>query len=603
MLRLCRLVRTNAAKLFLIGLVTASVYVGSSAFANSDPQLAEDPGIRSTVAALSLARHVRSLADTSSVRTHADMSVEVIAELKTSIETHSKAIHEQLEVLANAGYAAAVPLMRELMNELMVDARQLEEGRSQLAQSLRGSQNSRQKLIAETSWELLPAAVASEDDLFHRLISDVKDTELQGSVTNGSISAEDLLLYNRLALLKQQIDQGYIVLEVATRQTDSEFIGTVEENVNLAMYQLRENIAALSNTSQDDLDPTLVPLTRNLLDAAYGESNLIDLMKTRLRLGEQEAQISGAIDEVASSLQREVYAVLEDSIGQIELTETQHETAKALKAAIAVSQHANAARSSTSEHTNVNTSISEVSEVRETVVSHISGLRQALGVLEGIGYDSEIAHLHSEVDRVELIAERIFKGRPALSDALKSAARERAQLRSFVDHQLDPALVASMDNQLYYMLTGRSEFRAEGTSDSDPLSHTEFLRYWHLASVNDSIFRTFSGLIIAIIMTDATLIGEGEERFITASHRLEKSIDFLEKSGGPEVDARLVPLARQFIAFGNGESNVFDSLRHRLPLIATERDLIRANQHIYAMLEADIDTLLDSILADATSSS
>ena len=119
----------------------------------------------------------------------------------------------------------------------------------------------------------------------------------------------------------------------------------------------------------------------------------------------------------------------------------------------------------------------------------------------------------------------------------------------------------------------------------------------HLSTT--SIFRTFSGLIIAIIMTEPTLIGEGEERFITASHRLEKSIDFLEKEGGTEVDPQVVPLARQFIAFGNGESNFFDSLRHRLPLIASESELIEANQQIRSGLQVDIDELLGGILQDA----
>ena len=600
---LCTKVRFDVTKLILIGVVTAICLVGRAAIGNSDSPLATEPGFRAMVAALSIVRHVRSITDISSVRTHADMSLEAMSESKRSNDFQAEAIRQQLEVLADTDHAVAAASMRKLLTELVINTNQLEEGRSPFAQSLRDSQNSRQKLMAETNWELIPAAVASEDDLFHRLIAGSGSSDGEASLTSESISSEDLLLYNRLALLKQQIDQGYIVLEVATRQTDSEFIGTVEENVNLAMYQLRENIGVLSNTVQEDLDPSLVPLARNLLDAAYGESNLIALMQTRLRLNDQEARLADAIVSIGTSLQQEAYAVLEHTIGEIELSDVWNETAKALKAAVAVSQYGDALRSSSSDNTITTTLVSKVPEAREIVRSHISEIREGLDVLREVGYHSEIAHLHPEVDRIGLITERIFDGRPALSDALKSAAQERARLRSFVDHQLDPTVVSSMDNQLYYMLTGRSEFREEGAVDSDPLSRTEFLRYWHLASVNDSIFRTFSGLIIAIIMTDFMLIGEGEERFITASHRLEKSIDFLEEEGGAEVDAQLVPLAREFIAFGNGESNVFESLRHRLPLIATERELIQANQRIFATLQTDIDALLDSILTDATSSS
>lgn len=586
-----------------MGVVAAITVTGGMVVGNSDSQPDDDVGIQATVAALSVARQLRSLAKTASARTHADMSAEAMAASKAAIDLEAVAIQRQLDELANAGYVDGVTSMRAVLKELVLNAMQLEDGRSQLAEVLRDSQNRRQQLIAETTWELLPAAVTSEDDLFHRLITDTETTKRQGSQVGGSVSAENLLLFDRLALLKQQIDQGYIVLEVATRQTDSAFIATVEENANLVMYQLRENITFLSNIVLEDVDPKLVPLARNLLDAAYGESNLIELMKTRLRLSEKEAQLAARIDALASTLQREVHVVLEDAISAIEPTGNGRETAKALEAGLAVSQHANGAIFNSSEETSVNTRIPEIPTVQGTVGAHISGMRKALATLEEAGFLGEFAHLHSQVDRIDSIVERIFNGRAELSEALQSAASERAQLRSFLDHQLEPAVIASLDNQLYYMLTGRSDFRAEGSVDLDPLSQTEFLRYWHLASVNESIFRTFSGLIIAIIMRDATLIGEGEERFITASHRLEKSIDFLEQEGGAEVDSQLVPLARQFIAFGNGESNVFDSLRHRLPLVATERELIAANQRIFDSMQVDIDSLLDSILENATSSS
>jgi len=209
--------------------------------------------------------------------------------------------------------------------------------------------------------------------------------------------------------------------------------------------------------------------------------------------------------------------------------------------------------------------------------------------------------MYSEIDRFESNAERVNDSRPELAAALQSAARERAQLRSFLDYQLEPAVVASLDNQLYYMLTGWSEFSDDGSVDSDPLSHVELMRYRHLASIYTSLFQTFSGLIIAIIMTEPTWIGVGEERFITASHRLEKSIDSLEVLGGTELDPQVVPLARQFVGFGSGESNVFDSLRHRLPLIGSESELIEANQQIHSGLQADIDALFDWILQDAVS--
>lgn len=483
--------------------------------------------------------------------------------------------------------------MGELLDELMVSAGQLEDARPQFSQILRDSASSRQKLIADTSWQLLPAAVASEDDLFYSIVTDGGDAGSDVFRTTGSVSVEDLLLYARLSLLIQQVDQGYIALEVATRLPDSEFIGTVEENVNLVMHQLRDNLDYFSDIEHEDLDPMLVPLARDLVDAAYGETNLIDLMKTRLRLADQEALLAAEVDAVSSSLQAEAGAVLDWTIGDLELTDSRREIAAALQAALAVDRHATAATSRSSARTTASTPLAGMTEIRDADAADMSGIHQGLDTLGDVGYGAAVAHMYSGVDRLESNAGRIQDGRSELAGVLQSAARERAQLRSFIDYQLEPAVVVSLDNQLYYMLTGWSEFRDGDSVDSDPLSHVELMRYRHLASVYNSLFRTFSWLIIAIIMTEPTLIGEGEERFITASHRLEKSIDFLEEEGGIELDPQVVPLARQFIAFGNGKSNVFDSLRHRLPLIASESELIGANQQIHSGLQADIEALVD----------
>ena len=588
--------RLAAAILAALGPIAASTVAAAG---SSDDR--GDRHLRATAAALAVARHARSLSDTASVRTSAELSPDAMAKAKASIDADAAEIRRQLEVLASADHEDAAARLRGLLDEMMGSVRQLEDSRPQFAQVLRDSQRSRRDLIAATSWQLLPAALASEDELFYRMVAGHDDTERQASPASGPVSVADLLLYARLALLTAQIDQGYIALEVATRLSDSEFIGTVEENAHLVMYQLRENIEGFSDAGHGDLDPTLVPLARALVEAAYGESNLIGLMKTRLRQDEREALLASAIDTVASSLQAQVDAVLEQAVADLALIDTKRDTAAALQAAFALRRDASAAASHGSGLTTASTPVAELPRVREAVTAHVSGMRQDLDTLADLGYATVVARLSVEIDRIESIAERIQDGRPELAGALRSAARERADLRSFVDYRLEPAVVASLDNQLYYMLTGRSEFRDGAPPDADPLAHLELMRYRHLALVYSSLFRTFSGLIIAIIMTEETLIGEGEERFGTASHRLERSIDYLEARGGPELDPQLVPLARQFVGFGSGESNVFDSLRHRLPLIASERDLIEANRQVHSRLRTDLDAFVDGVLQDAFS--
>ena len=559
----------------------------------------QSSNIHVVVAVLDVIRNVESIVATASVKTSAGMTPEAMAESWISIDTYAAEARQQLDLLALANHEDYALRMHGLLDELVLNAQILEEGRLQVAQILRDLQSSRKQLIAATNWHLLPAAITSEDDLFYRMVYSQRDTNSQ---TASTISIEDMKLYDRLASLIQQVDQGSMILEIATRLPGGrQYVSTVEENLNLAMYQLRENIESLADTHSDDLAPTLIPFVQDLIDAAYGEANLIELMKTRLRLIEQETKLSRTVATVSATMLIELNALLEQAIADIELTETEVDIARVLRAALKVQWHTSEVASYSAVPTTANTSLVDNPETYSVVTAHISGIHKELDTLSDLGYDYAVAQLRPEIERLDAVTGQINGGRPELASALRAAGKQRAELRTFMDYKLKPAVIVSLDNQLYYMLTGRSEFRNGDQTDMDSLSHLEYMRYWHLASINISLFRTFSGLIIALIMTEPTLIGEGEERFFTASHRLERSIDFLEQNGGPDMDPKLPELARHFIAFGNSESDFFDSLRLRLPLIAAENELRETARQIDSRLQADVDILLDDIFQNAMS--
>ncbi|MCY3596946.1 MAG: hypothetical protein OXG71_05850, partial [Rhodospirillales bacterium] len=368
--------RPVVATLLVLGLIAAGTGAGWATAANSGPAQAGDSAIRAAAAVVAVGRHARSLAETASARTRADLSPEAMTEFNASINADLAAARRQLDQLARAGHADAAARLDVLLTDLERHAERLESGRLQIARILRDSQTRREELIAATNWQLLPAIVASEDDFFYRMVSGHGDADAQPARTGGgATSTEDLLLYAQLALLAQQVDQGYISLEITTRLTDKEFIGTLEENANLVMYQLRESIDRYVDTGREELDPTLVSHVRDLVDAAYGEENLIDLMKTRLRLDEQEARLADAINTVMLSFRAEADAVFEQAVGDLALPGTYRETASALQAAMSVSQHAAAATSHWSVQTTANTSVDDMPGIRETVAVHVSGLR------------------------------------------------------------------------------------------------------------------------------------------------------------------------------------------------------------------------------------
>ena len=581
-----RLATVTLVVFAIIATGTAAAWV---AVGDSTVQPDEEPDIGAVTVAVALVRQVKSVADAATVSTDASMTPESLAESRASTEADIEVLRQQLDALEASGYAQASAAMRVFVDELAHGTAEIDDGRPQLAKVRRESERRRRELIAATNWQLLPAAAASEDDMFHRLIAD----------SSNSVTPNDLLAYERLALLPHQIDRGTTGLEVAARQSDMAFIATVEESVDLAMHQLSDSFDVFAEDTHQDLQPALFPLYRGLVDAAYGDANLIDMMKTRLGLAASEARSIAALEGILASLQTEATALLAQAIEGVGSADGHGGIADVLEAALAADQHLSAVAAVATAPSAPTTPLGELPAVRDAAMAGFAGIRQQLDVLDNTGRSDAVLPMRMTVDRIQSSVEKIHDGRPALVEVLQSTAEQRAQLRAFFNYQLAPAVLASLDNQLYYMLTGRSEFTDGGTSDFDPLSRKEFLRYRHLTQVYNSHFRTFSGLIMATIISEPTLIAEAEERFATAAHRLEASIGYLEQEGGSEVHPQLVPVARQFIARGMGDANVFDSLRHRLDLVAREAELIESSRQATLALRAGIDTLLDDVLSDA----
>ena len=581
--------RLATITLAVFAIIAASTAVAWVAVGDSATPTDDGPDIGAVTSALAVVRQVNSLADAATVPTHAGMTAETLAESRASMDAEVEALYEQLDALQNAGHVQASATMRELTDELVQRSAQIERRRLALAEVRRESERRRQEIIAMTNWELVPASVASEDDVFYGLIADRSD----------AVTTDDMLRYSRLALMTQQVDQGSVLLEVAARQSDVAFVATVEENVDLVMYQLQDSIEVFAEDPHPDLEPTLIPLARELVDGAYGEANMIDMMKSRLGLAASEARNITALEGILASLQAEATALLAQAVDGVGSVDGYRGIADVLNAALAVDLHLSSVAATSAARTTPTTPLGDLPSIRGNAAREFSEIRQRLDVLDAAGHGDAVVRMRAELGSFVSSTEKIHDGRPELAEALQTAGGQRAQLRAFFDYQLRPAVVSSLDNQLYYMLTGRSEFADGGASGADPLSREQLLRYRHLTLVFNSLFRTFSGLIIAIIISEPTLIAEAEERFATAAHRLEASISYLEQEGGSEVHPQLVPLARQFIAFGNGEANFFDALRHRLPLIAQEAGLIGSSRQATLAMQAELNMLLDDVLSDA----
>ena len=130
---------------------------------------------------------------------------------------------------------------------------------------------------------------------------------------------------------------------------------------------------------------------------------------------------------------------------------------------------------------------------------------------------------------------------------------------------------------------------------SSGLSNEEFLRYWHLATLMESVSRGYWTLDFANRLTVPALAARVEETFDTAAQRMERSIGYLAEKGGPDLNPEVIPLASRLLDAGAGENSALDAMKLRTSMGARERRRIGANRQILAGLQGEVDGLVAEV--------
>ena len=215
--------------------------------------------------------------------------------------------------------------------------------------------------------------------------------------------------------------------------------------------------------------------------------------------------------------------------------------------------------------------------------------------MEGQGYDGSAERIGQQVDLLTANVSRIEDERPALLEAILVGERNWQELSLSTNYELLPAIGSSLDNQFYYMMTGRSDFRDGNPSDSDHLSEEEYIRYWHMATLMESVSRGYWTLDFANRLTIPALTARVEETFDTAAQRMERSIEYLAEQGGPELNPEVILLANRLLDAGAGENSAMDAMNLRTSMVARERKLIGANRQILTGLQGEVDGLVAEV--------
>ena len=266
-----------------------------------------------------------------------------------------------------------------------------------------------------------------------------------------------------------------------------------------------------------------------------------------------------------------------------------------LAAAAEVTRRSSALASTASVASNTRMTPESMAEARAAIASNEAELADRLTDLEGHGYDGSVERIGQQVNLLTANVSRIEDGRAALLEAILVGERNWQDLSLSTNYELFPAIGSSLDNQFYYVMTGRSDFRDGNPSGSDRLSKDEYLRYWHLATLMESVSRGYWTLDFANRLTIPALTARVEETFDTAAQRMERSISYLAEDGGPDLNPEVIPLANRLLDAGAGENSALDAMKLRTSMVARERKLIGANRQILAGLQGEVDGLVAEV--------
>ena len=271
---------------------------------------------------------------------------------------------------------------------------------------------------------------------------------------------------------------------------------------------------------------------------------------------------------------------------------------KIIEEALSVSRYASSLAATGGVASNASMTRESVVASRDSVAGDKAELGELLASLEGQGYDDRVSRINEHVDLLISNVDKVEEGRPNLLLAMLAGEQSRQRLTTATTRQLVPALAGSLDDQFYFMVTGRSDSRDGSSTLGDAFTQEEFASYSHMSLLMRSVGVAHSYLSIASRMNDPTLVTNVEEAFDSAAQRMERSIEFLSENGGPDLNPRVISLTRQLIDAGAGEGNYFDALRTRLGMAVAERELIATNEEILENLQSEIDALVQDIQRD-----
>lgn len=195
--------------------------------------------------------------------------------------------------------------------------------------------------------------------------------------------------------------------------------------------------------------------------------------------------------------------------------------------------------------------------------------------------------------------ESIETAMPATFDLAEQEDALRVELAAAQD-AVDLALIPSIDDQFFYLITGYRSLVKEADALEDYFTGDQLNSYRHLANLHTDAAQAGQVLASAFTVSDAAQVGPLRERFEAAAGRIQNTFAVYQD---PAVQFQLAPVVDALLQLGSGEGNAFDIAERQLTLIANQRELLARNNTLALQLTEEVDALVSAAnarAADAT---
>ena len=234
----------------------------------------------------------------------------------------------------------------------------------------------------------------------------------------------------------------------------------------------------------------------------------------------------------------------------------------------------------------------EGQEIDQTVLT----FEEQMAVLEQS--DSDDASVEQIRQSADMLISNIEEIRSEVSERLAIESQQTAQQGELggLRNQVSAVLVPTIDDQLFYTLTGYSDLDAPPVPRAEHFSEEEVLRYRRLAEMEADANSATDLLASAFTLLDESDLEPLRERFEVASTRVERNLETLT---GTQFHTDAAPIFTRLSELGLGRDNSFDLAAREFEIIEHHNELLAQNSELSIALVGEVDTLVSASQARA----